>query len=264
MPIDGETTVDPATYIRQQFIDPGLIEVSDIYGQNQCFTPDFLERSLEISRQNLGMETVDIYYLHNVEFVKPQLGDDGFTAMLRAAFERLEEMVVKQRIAYYGIASWVGFRGHPGHQGHLELESIVQLAEEIAGRGHHFRFIQAPFSMMMPEALDRETQTVGGQPMPLVDAVEALRIGLIGSAPLGSGNMLGRWPGVAPEACDLVTGMSPAQQALQFARSVPDFLTNLVGMKTPANLAENLELFAGSMAWEPEDLGRFMEAASQG
>ena len=34
---------------------------------SHCMTPKYLATMLEMSRQNLGLETIDIYYVHNPE-----------------------------------------------------------------------------------------------------------------------------------------------------------------------------------------------------
>jgi aryl-alcohol dehydrogenase-like predicted oxidoreductase len=261
LPVDGEGVTDPGTYVRRTYIEPGIVAEADLLGGAFCFAPDFLEFSLGQSLDNLGLETVDVYYLHNVEFAKPALGEEKFAALLRAAFTRLEELVVAGRIGGYGLATWIGLRANPGHPGHLHLEEVLAIAESVAGGGHHLRFVMAPLSLVLPEAMDIETQRVGGQWMTLVEAARRLAVGVIGSSPMAGGNLAGRWGGVPAERCDLVAGMPPMQQALQFARSVPGVLSTLSGMKDPRHVADNLALFSGSTPWEPEDLAEFIEAA---
>ncbi len=35
---------------------------------------------------------------------------------------------------------------------HLNLEKIIKIAEKVGGADHHFRYIQVPINVMMPEA----------------------------------------------------------------------------------------------------------------
>ena len=263
LPVDGERKEDPAAYARRTYVDPGVVTEDDILGGAFCFAPDFLEFSIGQSLDNLGLETVDVFYLHNVEYVKPRLGPEAFAALLARAFERLEEMVVRGKIAAYGLATWIGLRANPAHAAHVSLEGVLRIAESVAGAGHHLRFVMAPFSLALPEAMDLETQSVGGERLTLAEAARRLAIGLVGSAPLAGGQLAGRWPGVPAERSDLARGMSAMQQALQFARSVPGFLSTLSGFKDPGHVAENLALFSGAMPWEREDLAEFMAAAQE-
>lgn len=262
LPLDGELDLNIADYTKKTYLDPGIIQASDVYGQNQCYTPDFLEACINQSLKNLNVEMIDIYYLHNVEFVRPQMGDEKFDRMLMAAFERLEKMVSDRKIGYYGLATWIGIRADPKHQGHISLEKVIKMAESIAGRGHHLRFFMSPFSLLALEALELETQKVGDEWLTLIDAVKKMRVGLIGSSPLAGGLLANQWPGVPEDRCELIKGMDPMQQALQFARSVPGFVTTLSGMKNPDNLKNNLQLFSNSRPWETEELAQFMEAAA--
>ena len=51
---------------------PGLLRPGDLVAGCHCMTPRYLEDQIERSRVNLGLETIDIYYLHNPE---TQLGE---------------------------------------------------------------------------------------------------------------------------------------------------------------------------------------------
>jgi hypothetical protein len=47
---------------------------------------------------------------------------------------------------------WLGLRVGPEHRQHLTLAELVTVAREIAGATHHFRAVQLPVSLAMPEA----------------------------------------------------------------------------------------------------------------
>ena len=75
---------------RELFAD-GVVTREELVRGGHCIAPKFLARQLTRSRTNLGVEAVDLYYVHNPE--EQLLGVDRttFRARLRAAFTLLEE-----------------------------------------------------------------------------------------------------------------------------------------------------------------------------
>jgi len=49
-----------------------------------------------------------------------------------------------------------------GSSGYHSLGRVVDLAREVGGESHGFRFIQLPFNLAMPEARTLSNQTLGG------------------------------------------------------------------------------------------------------
>ncbi|HWQ52795.1 MAG TPA: aldo/keto reductase [Bryobacteraceae bacterium] len=192
---------------------PDFLRAEDVAGGVHSMAPDFLADQVERSRANLGLDTIDVLYLHNPEtqlrFVSRALFEDR----LRAAFDRLEELAGCGRIRWYGTATWDGYR----EPGQLELDRIVQIATAAGGPGHRFRFIQIPFNMAMTE----------GRPA----FEEAARLGIAGvaSATLLQGRLL-RQAGAA--------------EAIRFTRETPGVSVALVGMSSTAHVAANLGALA--------------------
>jgi hypothetical protein len=54
-------------------------------------TPKYSGHQIEVSRRNLGGETIDFFYLHNPDTQLGRLSKDEFYTLLREAFEVLEE-----------------------------------------------------------------------------------------------------------------------------------------------------------------------------
>jgi aryl-alcohol dehydrogenase-like predicted oxidoreductase len=119
------------------------------------------------------------------------------------------------------------------------LASIEELARKAGGTNHHFRFLQLPLNLAMPEALLRANQIVNGKTMAIVQAARALGITLVTSAALLQGELTRSLPPYIGNALGL---KSPASQALQFARSVPGVTTALVGMSRVEHVRLNLEV----------------------
>ncbi len=51
---------------------------------------------------------------------------------------------------------------------------MAGIAFEVGGAAHHFRFVQLPFNLAMPEALTRPNQMIDGKPVPMVQAARTL------------------------------------------------------------------------------------------
>lgn len=233
------TQEDFQRYVVQNLIEPGTIQPDDIVGGMHCMTPAYLNDQLNRTLENLGLETLDLMYLHNAaESQMPVVGREAFMSGLRAAFEFYESARAAGRIRYYGLATWNCFRVPPEEtQQYLALEEVVQLAQQVGGDGHGFRYIQLPFNLAFIEALGMNFQTVNGQRISLLEAALDLGIGVFTSVPLLQGQLL-QQPRL-PQFQGLET---PAQVCLQFVRSNPGVLAPLVGHKQPHHVEENLKV----------------------
>ena len=163
LPFDGAPPRDVRQYVEDNFIKPGIASWDDIAGGSHCMTPRYLEHQLEQSLRNMNLDCVDVYYVHNPESQLSAVSSDEFWRRLRAAFEFLEQSVAQGKIRNYGVATWNGFRVEPNARGYHSLEQMVEVARDIAGDSHHFRFIQLPVNLAMPEALFFQNQKVGDE-----------------------------------------------------------------------------------------------------
>jgi len=236
---DGEMPTDPNIYFKKEFLDRGIFNVEDIAAGCHCMAPRYLENQLERSRRNLGVECVDVFYLHNPETQLNEVPPEEFHRRIEAAFKFLESVAAAGKIGAYGMATWNAFREDPSAEGYLPLEGMADIAREVAGEDHHFRFVQLPFNLAMPEALTRPNQVVGGRAMPMVQAARALGVTLLTSAALLQGQLTKNLPTFIGSALNLQTNSA---LALQFARSVPGLTTALVGMSKIEHVRENLAL----------------------
>lgn len=122
--------------------------------------PNFLEFQLETSLKNLGLETLDLYYLHNcAESQLALIGDDKFYDKLKRGFEFLEEKVEQGKIKNYGMATFNCFRSPPEETGiFVSLQKCFEIAEKVGGKDNHFNFIQAPLNTVYFETVFQEWQ----------------------------------------------------------------------------------------------------------
>jgi aryl-alcohol dehydrogenase-like predicted oxidoreductase len=233
------------TWLDETLVAPGVVARDDLVRGGHSIAPSFLAHQLAQSRANLRLRTIDVYYVHNPE--EQLLGVDRatFVDRLRAAFTLLEERAERGEIVGYGCATWLGLRVGPEHRQHLTLAELVALAREIAGATHHFRAVQLPVSLAMPEAARVATQPLGRKLVTLLEAADALGVGVIASAPLMQGRLTS---GLPDEVRELFPGCTTdAQRALRFASSLPGVGTTLAGMRRPAHVAENAD------AWRAAD-----------
>src|SRR2546426_12450665 len=121
----------------------------------------------------------------------------------------------------------------------FSLEALVRLAEEVGGKDHHFKVMQLPYNIGMPEALAAKTQSFNGTTVPLLVAAKALDIYVMISAPILQGRLARGLPADLHQALGEGTD---AQRALQFVRSTPGIGTALVGMKQADHVRDNMAL----------------------
>src|SRR5436190_226404 len=81
-----------------------------------------LRATAEQSLRNLGVQTVDVYYLHDPATEVAELDRAEFNRRLRVAFEELGKLAAEGEIGVCGTATWNGYRVHPEDPDHLALE----------------------------------------------------------------------------------------------------------------------------------------------
>jgi len=251
---DGELPSDPHEYFRREYLDPGILRMEDVAAGIHCVAPRYLEDQLSRSLTNLGLECVDVFYLHNPETQLSHVSRDEFDRRLLAAFRFLESSVAAGRILYYGLATWNAFRQAPSSPEHIALADVTSLAQEAGGARHHFRFVQLPFNLAMTEALVQPNQPVDGAFLTMVQAAERLAITLVASASLLQGRVARNLPAPVREVLGLDNDV---HRALQFVRSTPGITTAVVGMSRVEHAEYNLRLAAVEPT--PESVLRLFE-----
>jgi aryl-alcohol dehydrogenase-like predicted oxidoreductase len=242
-------------YLRETFLDSGIAPAEEIAQGCHCMAPAYLRDQIARSRANLGLETIDLYYLHNVETQLGAVGKDEFLARLRRAIEALEDEATRGAIATWGLATWDGLRVPPEHPDHISLEVVRGLAEEVAAAGHHFRGVQLPVNLGMAQAVAFRSQAAGGRRLPALAAARSLGLATFGSASILQGRLSADLPPVIDEAFPGLD--TDAQRALQFSRSAPGETCALVGAGSPGHARENFALSRIPPADEDAVMGLF-------
>ncbi len=257
LPFDGAPPRDMRRYVEETFIKPGIATFEDIVGGSHCMTPAYLQNQLEQSLRNMNLRCVDVYYIHNPESQLGQVAEAEFYRRLRTAFESLEESRTRGQLKFYGVATWNGFRVPSNASGYHSLEKIVNMAREVGGETHGFRFIQLPFNLAMPEALTLANQTVNGEQLSTLEAAESLGVTVMSSASIFQGRVA---RGLSSDLRESLGSLpTDAQTAIQFVRSAPGICTALVGMSTLEHVEENLQL----ISVPPRTTDQFMKLFSE-
>src|SRR5262245_60071832 len=170
LPFDGTQPRNIRDYVESTFVKPGIATFDDFVGGVHCMTPEYLENQLEQSLHNMGIDCVDVYYVHNPESQLGYVTQNEFYYRLRLAFERLEENRKQRKLQWYGVATWNGFRVNPDAREYHSLSRMVETAQQVGGNDHGFRFVQLPFNLAMPEALTLLNQSVDTEELTMLEA----------------------------------------------------------------------------------------------
>jgi len=232
---DGELPMDIWTYIHREFVKPGILKPDEIGAEMHSTSVPFLRVQFERSLRNLGVGALDLMYLHNAgEAWLREIGIRRFLERLEAVFSYYEEERRRGRMRYYGLATWNSFRVPNSHPEHLNLDDVVDVARNVGGGDHGFRFIQLPLNLGMMEAFTRNQRVMDDQ-LSVLEAAERLRVGIFTSAPLDHGRLL--------SADFQKEGYTRSGFLLQFPRSAhPSVIAPLVGHKEPEHVTENLKI----------------------
>jgi aryl-alcohol dehydrogenase-like predicted oxidoreductase len=242
---DGAMPSDTNEYFLHEYIQAGVFHPKELVAGSHCITPRFLENQLGRSLRNLGVDCIDVYYLHNPETQLGEVSRPDFLEHVRDAFIYLESAAAAGKILFYGMATWNGFRQEARGREAMQLGELVQLARDIAGELHHFRFVQLPFNLAMTEALTLGNQSMGGRDKTIMEAASELEVTLMASASLLQGQVARNLPPFVGEALGL---NSDAERALQFVRSSPGITTALVGMSHAEHVKANAQLVGAAPA----------------
>jgi aryl-alcohol dehydrogenase-like predicted oxidoreductase len=257
--VSGELQPPSPQWFADTYVKPGLVTPEEIAAGCHCMAPKYLRHEVEQSRKNLGVETIDVYYVHNPETQVGEVGDEEYYKRLTAAFRELEAIAAEGKIQWYGTATWNAYRVPRGDESFVSLEKTLACAEAAGGAKHRCRVVQLPYNLGMTEAQTGLSQELKGQPATAIDVARAFGLALFTSVPLLQTRLLGhpafrglkdKFPGVKTDA----------QRCLQFVRSTPGVAAPLCGMKDVEHVAENAKL-AGIPPLPAADFEALFESA---
>jgi aryl-alcohol dehydrogenase-like predicted oxidoreductase len=235
---DGDyPNIDVMEYIHRMYIQTDVITADDISSGYNIINPNYLAKCIDKSLMNMHVSSIDLVYIHNAfESWYQDVSREQFMEMLVKAFEVYEKYRAKNKIRYYGMATWTCFRVPPTSPEYLSLEQAVKSAESVGGKDHGFRFIQLPYNLAYSEALLLRNQSVGSEEnLTILQAAEKLNIGIFTSIPLFQGRLL------RSQIPDYGGISDPIAKLVQIIRSSPAVIAPLIGQKKAEHIEENLK-----------------------
>jgi aryl-alcohol dehydrogenase-like predicted oxidoreductase/nucleoside-diphosphate-sugar epimerase len=229
----------PALYREQEYVESGLITAAE-NERSHSLAPAYIDDQISRSRRNLGLETIDMYFLHNPEEEIPHVGRARFYELLQEAFVVLERRVAAGHIAGYGLATWEAFRARPDHPKYISIAQAASAAQRAAKRvGNRqpgLRAVQLPFNVQDRKPLTFANQAMGKEQVPALEACRRLGLHVFTSGTLMQGATPPAWlDGLAP-------GRSRHAAALAAVVGIEEVGTALVGMRSTARVDEALSL----------------------
>lgn len=255
---DGAPPPKPRDYFIENYIKTGIVAPEDIVAGNHCMTPRYLEDQIHRSLSNLGVDSIDIFYVHNPESQFEEVNRPEFFKRLHSAFELLEGKVREGKIRMYGTATWNAYRNPPDALDSLSLADVVKCARDVAGDQHHFRVIQLPYNLAMPEAYGRNNQRVDSKMVSTLEAAAEFGVAVMASASIFQARLSRNLPAFIGERLQGLE--TDSQRSIQFVRSTPGVAVALVGMSQVAHVEENLFLARVPPA-SPETIHQMLHAS---
>ena len=231
IPGDIDAGLVPKDYLKKILLHRGIIEESDLHilnHQRHVLAPSYYQFAIEQSKKHLGLNTIDIHYIHNPEISLEVLGETDFYNKLEVLFSFYEEQVDKGNIRYYGFATWNGLVCSPHEKGYISLERVMKMLNNIIGENHHFKFIQFPYNKTMNDAKTKENQLVNQTYYSLLEATKKLGLTAVTSAPFNLGKLINK-------------DENPEDQLLTILRE-ESISSVMVGTKQVSNVDKNLKL----------------------
>lgn len=230
-------TIDLSTQLksdREQFVNKEIApfcklskaKLQKILERGNAIEEEVIEHLLNKSLNNLGIETIDIYYLHNPEETKLALGEDSFYKELYKTFLLLEEKVNQGVLKYYGIATYFGFIVDKSNGKYLSLEKIIEVAKKAGGDNNHFKFIQLPLNKAMQDAAIKKNQTIKGHELSIVDAAFTEKINILTNVSLNQGKEFKKYT---------------FDEMIQYLITNEKIGSSMIGMKNISNVEKNLD-----------------------
>ena len=237
---DGDfNQIDIESYLKLMYIDRDIIDPKDISSSYNIMNPSYIANCIDRSLCNMGLDTIDLVYIHNsFESWYDQVEKPAYYEMLSRVFEVYEEYRKRNKLRYYGMATWNCFTAQPKSPNYLSLRDVIEIAIDIGGADNGFKFIQLPYNSFMTEPYSYRNQQVGdsSQYVSILNAANHFGIHVFTSIPLFQGKLLS----IKIDDKFLSTLPHESAKLLQFVRSTPGIVAPLVGQKTSDHTNQNI------------------------
>ncbi|MDH5256877.1 MAG: aldo/keto reductase [Gammaproteobacteria bacterium] len=252
-------------WFEKEIVSKELGSRDDLVNQMHLLSPEYFNYQIELSRNLMGLETLDIFLVDQPEVHIPVIGKEKTNAKLLKVFVALEKAVGENKIRGYGISTFDGMRVETDDVKFQSLTSMLGLAEkaaqEVHGNGvaHSFKMVEMPFNYVMSEGFTRFSHATGqGNVASTLQAAYQLGVYVMAS----HGLMKGHLSLVQnDQLADLLPMLeNPAQRSIQFNRSTPGLGTTLIGMSQAKHLNDVLTVSQISPMTKKAYLGLYSKA----
>jgi aryl-alcohol dehydrogenase-like predicted oxidoreductase len=264
--LDGGPPADMNAWFEREIAERGLGTREQLAKGAHLLTPEYIDYQIDLSRNRMGVETLDAFLVDQPEVHIPEIGKEMANRRLEPVFALLERAVRENRIRAYGISTYEGFRVETDAPLFQSLTSMQGLAEraaqEVTGDAHarhHFRLAMLPFNQVMLEGFTRfNTATGKGNIASALQAAHQLEVYMMASHTLLKGHLGQQSVDIVAER--LADLPNAARRALQFNRSTPGLGTSLVGISRPEHLDDLLAVAALPLLERQAYLGMYRKA----
>ena len=219
-----------------------MVSREDLARGSHSIAPEFIDAQLDQSLDNLGVDEIDLYYVHNPETQLNARSREEVYDQLEETFTLLEERAAEGDISKYGVATWNAFRVAEEDDQYLSLPEIVSRARKAAKSAEntatHLRAIQLPFNVFMADAFTVESHEGPEGPQSALWFAHEAGMNVFTSASIAQGDLAAEIP---DDVSDRLEGDTTVQRAINFARSAPGVTSSLVGMSRAEHVEENVE-----------------------
>lgn len=252
-------------WFKKEIVEKKLGRNEDLVNKNHLLSPEYIDYQIDLSRNLMGLETLDAFLVDQPEVHIPVIGKEKTNQKLLKIFRQLEKAIQQNRIRAYGISTYEGMRSETDDIQFQSITSMIGLAEKAAlevnglNSNHGFKLIQVPFNHVMTEAFTRFSHATGqGNVASTLQAAFQLGVYVMASHTLMKGNL-------AQSQYDTLQGVLPdfenaAQRSMQFNRSTPGLGTSLVGMSQLPHLSDMLTVCQSPMMVKKDYLSLYSKA----
>lgn len=168
-----------------------------------CIHPDFLIDQWNHSAKRLGLESIDVYLLHNPEYFlsdaqkrsrnRADFNDsqEAYYNRVYRAFVQMERLALDGKIRCYGISSNT-FPSPKTDFEHTSLDRVYEAACKAGAavhgnsRANHFKVIQLPYNLFEHGALTAVNNEIDRKDVTVLERAKSLGIGVLVNRPLNA------------------------------------------------------------------------------
>lgn len=229
IPGDGEIMFRPINYMQDKLIDTGILNKEDVYMEETLWltmNPRYFEYALELSRKHLNLETIDIYYMHELELSMKHYGEEEFYSRLKNIIVAYEKMVSEGKIREYGMATWDAFQLDETHEQYISLERVMEVVESVTTE-HHFKHLMVPINLKNRACVEYKNQNYKQSKLSIVECANKYDIDIHASGPLGQGK---------------AANYDDIEQYLNYLISESNCNSYFIGTKIVEHLKDNIKI----------------------